>query len=75
VYANSHNSLLGVEGNDNRWEWNANLVGRLNLLGEIDGESIAVYCRNLHLIDRNNGISTGEVAIDAVPVVASVLLC
>ena len=75
MYANSHGSLLGVEGNDNRREWDANLVGRFNLLCEIDGEGIAVDSRNLHLIDRNNGISTREVAIDAVPVVASVLLC
>ncbi len=74
VYANSHGSLLGVEGDDDRGEWYANLVGRLNLLGKANGERVAVDGRNLHLIDRNNGIGTGEVAIDAVPPIAFVLL-
>ena len=74
MYANSHNSLLGVEGNDNRWEWNANLVGRFNLLGEIDGESIAVDGWNFHLIDGYNRIRAYKVTVDAIPVVAFVLL-
>lgn len=68
----SHGFLLGESHYDRR-EGDANLVGRLNLLGEIDGEGVAIDRCHLHLIDWDNWIGTRKIAINAVPPVAFVL--
>lgn len=65
--------LLGVESDNDRWEWNADFLSGVVLLGKIDCKCIAVDRRNFHLIDGNDGIGTGEIAVDAVPPVAFVL--
>lgn len=67
--------LLCVESDNDRWKWNADFLSGVVLLGKIDRKCIAVDCGYLHLIDGNDGIGTGEIAVDAVPPIAGVLLC
>ena len=67
--------LLGVESDNDRWEWNADFLSGVVLLGKIDRKCIAVDRRNFHLIDGNDGIRSSEITIDAVPPIAGVLLC
>ena len=65
--------LLGVESDNDRWEWNADFLSGVVLLGEIDRKGVAVDRRHFHLIDGNNGIRSSEITVDAVPPVAFVL--